>query len=188
MGDNKMLSVSKIHETSATQYYELGETFVVPATSSNPEAVYKYIQYHVGTGTVTCTSHDLLVIHGGVSAATLAKLAVYTADKSDYVPYTARYCGVSMGAFTATNKYGFIQIKGRTFLAAGTTNQQKHNPLTVTAAGSDKEAQTLKSVITGHSGWTNTSVDFQATADCFATQINAPAAASSSYYIDLWGH
>jgi hypothetical protein len=154
-----------------------GQRFIIPATTLDVEKIIMCIQYDDGTGSVTCTSHDLLVAYTNSTTGILDP-KVYTADKTDLTRGFGQFSVVGLGAFTATNIYGFAVRKGETYVAATVTSIKEGNPLAVTSGGTDKLAEALKSTLSAYNTMTTNDIH-QIVGDVWGVALETVAAATS---------
>ena len=189
------MSVKKLSRAQLTTAYasletvglNLGEIYVEPATTNEGPKAYKLVQYDDGTGNVTCTSHDVLVVYNNTTTG-IINPNVYTADKTNFLRGTGKLTGISMCPFTATNKYGFVQVYGETYsYAATTSNVDAGNPLAVSAAGSDKELETLLSTISAPQTLTTNDI-IQLGGDVWGYCRESVASALSKQKCFIYGH
>lgn len=131
----KYLSKQSLTTTSADKKYQLGETYC-EAGDANGEKKYKYIEYDDGTANITAGTYRVVVPVGTTHSIEPVK---YTGDKTNMISSNlGGLAGISVGLFTATNKYGFIQIAGPSHIrigAAATT--ALHTKFKATIGGAD---------------------------------------------------
>jgi len=133
----KHLSATLLAQVDATPIYTLGTEYCEETSAGDKK--YKYIQYY-GTTITTAGTYSIVV----PNAESNFNPTVYSSDKVNMVvDAIGSFTGIAIGALTATNKYGFIQVEGPSHIrdsmpAGGITLGQK---LISTAAGADKTAQ-----------------------------------------------
>ncbi len=189
------MSTKQLSKTQLTEVYgtlqetggNLGQRYMQPATSERGEQVIKLIKYNVGSGPVTCTSHDLLVPYANTSTGILDP-TVYAADKTNFLRGTGKFCVVSLGTFIATKLYGYGVVKGESYIAATTTNIAWGNPLTVQASGTDKIAEAIKTVVSAPFQTMTTHLINQIAGDVFGVALESVAAAASKQKVYMYGH
>ena len=178
----KRLAPMELTQTHSQRKYNLGSRYCSPATSTEGEKEYMYIQYDDGTANITANTHQLLVPHTG-------DLTKYTGDKTNLTKVTnGRFAGVLMGnCSTTSNKYAWIQIKGETWLRACGTTCAAGDALYAGPGGTDLGADIVRNTTNFTAAWTATTTLYKTIASGFGVAIAAAAETTSQLTINLNG-
>jgi hypothetical protein len=134
----KRLAKQSLAAVSPTQNYTLG-AYYLEMEDGVGENLYKYIEYYGNTIT-TAGTYTIVVPH----AETTMNPVKYSSDKVNMVVDAwGSFSAITIGPFTSTNKYGFVQVRGKSHArnsmpAGGITVGEK---LKSSAAGTDKRLE-----------------------------------------------
>jgi len=170
----KRIAPTLVTLTGATKLYNLGQEFVTPATSTEGEKCFRYVQYDDGTANITANTHQLLVPLAGDNT-------VYTGDKTNLSGIACgRFAGILMGdVSTTSNKYCFIQTKGEGWLRAAGAAMAIGDAVYATPGGTDLQAEVYNGGLTG------TTALYLGAASTFGVVASAAAETTSQLLLNL---